>query len=90
MPDTNERMPRSHAYNVRTLREWTRKTHLENAKRLANREVYLANIERYRQMSEWDFEHPELREKILDCLREGIDQLPIPTLSMLKKVQHAS
>jgi hypothetical protein len=75
-----------HERQVKALREWTRRTIIENAKRSANRAWYLGHIGEYRSMSESEQlsgAGTQLRNNLCDRLREGIDPLPIPTVSSL-------
>jgi hypothetical protein len=75
-----------HESRVMALREWTRRTITENAKRAANRSWYLEHIAGYRSMPESEqcsSSGTRLRNNLCDCLREGIDPLPLPTVSSL-------
>ena len=76
-----------HSTRIRALRQWTHRILLINSQRAENRAWYVANIGKYRAMSELEQESPEgqrLRNNLFDRLREGIDPLPVPTNSDLR------
>ena len=75
-----------HESRVTALRKWTRRIIVENATRSANRAWYLGHIGQYRSMSESEQlsdAGTQLRNGLCDRLREGIDPLPLPTVSSL-------
>ncbi len=70
-----------HEQNVRALRQWTKSIAIVNVARRANRQRYQM-LQEQRRLNGFLTE-PQLQEAI-SLLVDGIDELPVPTLSALK------
>jgi hypothetical protein len=71
----------SHTQNVRALRQWTQRISVLNVSRRANRQRYHV-LQEQRRLN--GFLTEAQRQEAIALLVDGIDELPIPTLSALK------